>query len=168
MSASAKGTVENPGTNVAQKSGLNRAILDQCWGEIRRQLEYKSSWYGSTLFFVNPAYTSQECSNCNHIAAESRESQAMFCCVECGYEQHADVNAATVILERGLVSSWTVGTTDREPEVCPLGTPAVISHAFEDAQPLKTPEIERPSRNTEPRGLDTEATDVLVAPKPST
>lgn len=32
MSKSAKGTVEAPGTNVAQKSGLNRAILDQGWG----------------------------------------------------------------------------------------------------------------------------------------
>ncbi len=33
MSKSAKGTVENPGKNVKQKSGLNRAILDQSWGE---------------------------------------------------------------------------------------------------------------------------------------
>ena len=42
MSKSAKGTVEAPGQNVKQKSGLNRAILDQSWYEFRRQLDYKS------------------------------------------------------------------------------------------------------------------------------
>ena len=41
MSKSAAGTAENPGKNVAQKSGLNKAILDQGWGEFRRQLDYK-------------------------------------------------------------------------------------------------------------------------------
>lgn len=38
MSASAKGTVENPGKDVGQKAGLNRAILDQGWGELKRQI----------------------------------------------------------------------------------------------------------------------------------
>ena len=41
MSASVSGTVVELGKNVAQKSGLNRAILDQSWGEFRRQLRYK-------------------------------------------------------------------------------------------------------------------------------
>jgi putative transposase len=40
MSKSAAGTVDEPGRNVAAKSGLNRAILDQGWYEMRRQLEY--------------------------------------------------------------------------------------------------------------------------------
>jgi len=44
MTASAKGTAEQPGTNVTQKAGLNRAILDQCWGELERQLGYKQAW----------------------------------------------------------------------------------------------------------------------------
>ena len=41
MSKSAAGTVDEPGRNFAAKSGLNRAILDQGWYEMRRQLEYK-------------------------------------------------------------------------------------------------------------------------------
>jgi hypothetical protein len=34
---------------VSQKSGLNRSILDQGWGEFRRQLDYKLAWNGGTL-----------------------------------------------------------------------------------------------------------------------
>jgi putative transposase len=41
LSKSAKGTREQPGKQVRQKLGLNRAILDQVWGELRRQLAYK-------------------------------------------------------------------------------------------------------------------------------
>ncbi len=47
MSKSAAGTAEKPGKNVAAKSGLNKAILDQGWGEFRRQLDYKMTWNGS-------------------------------------------------------------------------------------------------------------------------
>nr|WP_238350608.1 transposase [Kribbella shirazensis] len=43
---------------------------------------------------VNPAYTSQTCSACGHVAAENRESQAVFRCVACRHEANADVNAA--------------------------------------------------------------------------
>lgn len=42
MSASAKGTVEEPGRNVKQKAGLNRVITEQTWGLIRNQLAYKA------------------------------------------------------------------------------------------------------------------------------
>lgn len=41
MTASAAGTVEEPGHNVGQKSGLNRAILDQAWGN------FSNDWSGS-------------------------------------------------------------------------------------------------------------------------
>ncbi len=44
MTASAAGTLEQPGRKVKQKSGLNRAILRQGWGELGRQLEYKQIW----------------------------------------------------------------------------------------------------------------------------
>ncbi|WP_391540694.1 transposase [Lonepinella koalarum] len=54
MSKSAKGTVEEPGKNVSQKSGLNRSILDQSWFEFRRQLDYKTQWRGGFLVAVTP------------------------------------------------------------------------------------------------------------------
>jgi len=102
LSRSAKGTVEKPGKRVRQKCGLNRRILDQGWGEFRRQLAYKLEWNGGLLVEVPAAYTSQTCPNCSHVAAENRLTQAMFNCVQCGYENNADVVGAMNILERGL------------------------------------------------------------------
>lgn len=46
MSASAAGTIDTPSVNVQQKSGLNKAILDQSWSEFARQLDYKQDWRG--------------------------------------------------------------------------------------------------------------------------
>lgn len=57
MSKSAKGTAEQHGRNVKAKSGLNRAILDQGWHEMRRQLEYKQLWRGGQVlsYIYQPA-----------------------------------------------------------------------------------------------------------------
>jgi putative transposase len=101
MSRSAKGTVDQPGKMVKQKSGLNRAILDQGWAEFRRQLEYKASWNGGTLLAVPPHHTSQTCPCCGEVAKANRLTQARFVCISCGYENHADVVGAINILERG-------------------------------------------------------------------
>ena len=101
MSQSAAGMVENPGKNVAQKSGLNKAILDQGWGDFRRQLGYKMTWNGGILFAVPAHHTSQTCPCCGHISKDNRQTQARFACVECGYENHADVVGAINVLERG-------------------------------------------------------------------
>jgi putative transposase len=54
MSRSAAGSVEQPGRKVKQKSGLNKAILDQGWAEFRRQLEYKMPWAGGLFLAVPP------------------------------------------------------------------------------------------------------------------
>lgn len=102
MTASAKGTAEEPGTNVAQKAGLNRAILDSGWGRFVSILRYKSERTGCKVVEVDPAYTSMTCSACEHVAAESRKSQSEFECVACGHRANADVNAAKVILRRGM------------------------------------------------------------------
>ncbi|CAM3550195.1 transposase [Polaromonas hydrogenivorans] len=101
MSKSAAGNAEKPGKNVAAKSGLNKAILDQGWFEFRRQLEYKLDWNGGILIAVPPQYTSQTCPCCGHVAKENRQTQARFECVDCGYQNHVDVVGAMNILARG-------------------------------------------------------------------
>lgn len=101
MSKSAKGTAETPGRNVAAKSGLNQAILDQSWFEFRRQLDYKTQWQGGFLVAVPAQNTSRTCPCCGHVAKENRQTQANFECVECGYTENADVVGALNVLGRG-------------------------------------------------------------------
>ena len=102
MSKSAKGDVAQSGKRVKAKSGLNRSILDQGWAEFRRQLAYKLEWAGGMLVAVSPHNTSRTCPCCSHVAQENRRTQAEFVCVQCGYQNHADVVGAMNILERGL------------------------------------------------------------------
>ena len=115
MSASPRGSVEEPGSNVRQKSRLNKAILDQGWYEFRRQLSYKELWRGGHVVVVPPQNTSQTCAQCGHLCAENRRTQAQFVCVACGHEDDADINAAKNILRAGQALSVCGGS--------PLGLP---------------------------------------------
>jgi transposase len=92
---------EAGGKKVSQKSGLNRAILDQGWGELRRQLDDKLTWCGGRLIAVPPHNTSRTCPACEHVSGDNRQTQPTFACVECGYENNADVVGAINVLERG-------------------------------------------------------------------
>lgn len=100
MSRSAKGTIQAPGRNVRAKAGLNKSILDQGWGEFRRQLEYKALWAGGVLVAVPPQYTSQSCPECGLVDAGNRH-KTQFRCLGCGHTADADVNAAINILAAG-------------------------------------------------------------------
>ena len=102
MTASAKGTVEAPGSRVAQKAWLNRSILDLSPGLFRRILEYKCNRLGCRFVAVPPAYSSQECSYCHHVSGSSRVDRDWFACVACGHTENADLNAAKVILHRAV------------------------------------------------------------------
>lgn len=102
ISATAKGTLENPGKNVAAKSGLNKSILDQGWGEFIRQLKYKLNWLGGKLLEVPARHTSQKCCVCKHVSQDNRKTQSKFLCVNCGHQENADINAAKNILAAGL------------------------------------------------------------------
>ncbi|MGH8788439.1 MAG: RNA-guided endonuclease InsQ/TnpB family protein [Cupriavidus necator] len=101
MSRSAAGTGQSPGANVRAKSGLNKSILDQGWFEFRRQLEYKLACNGGWLIAVPPQNTSRTCPCCGQVSAQYRTTQARFRCVECGFEENADVVGAINILARG-------------------------------------------------------------------
>ncbi|MFD0508336.1 RNA-guided endonuclease InsQ/TnpB family protein [Streptomyces chiangmaiensis] len=100
MVKSARGTNENPGKNVTQKSGLNRSISQEAWGRTVTMLTYKAARYGGTLHKVPAPGTSQRCSACGFTTPGSRESQAVFACKneDCGWSGNADWNAARNIL----------------------------------------------------------------------
>jgi len=78
----------------------SRNIADAGWSRFANMLRYKLAWSGGTLVEVAAAYSSQTCSACSTIDAKSRRSQAVFCCTSCGYRDHADLNAAKVLLAR--------------------------------------------------------------------
>ncbi|QFR00353.1 transposase [Streptomyces phaeolivaceus] len=100
MVKSAKGTVEAPGKNVAQKSGLNRSISQEAWGRTVTMLAYKTARLGGTLVKVPAPNTSRRCSACGFTTPGNRESQAVFVCKnpDCGWSGNADHNAARNIL----------------------------------------------------------------------
>ena len=126
MTRSAKGTIDNPGINVRQKSGLNRSITEQTWGMIRNQIAYKAEWAGREMVLVDPRFTSQRCSSCGVVAAKNRKSK-QYQCATCGMTEDADVNAALNILHKALAGR-------REP--CNR-----IPAAGTDSQKLHSPEL---------------------------
>jgi putative transposase len=101
MTKSAKGTIAQPGTNVKQKSGLNRELQRQGHGTLRRKIEQKVLKFGGTFVPVDPKHTSQRCHACGTIDSASRKNQSRFECTNCGKKINADSNAAINILHRG-------------------------------------------------------------------
>ena len=101
MTRSASGTADEPGTNVAQKSGLNRSILDASWGVLLELIRQKAEEAVVEVIEVNPCNTSRTCHVCGHVAAGNRNGEA-FRCQRCGHSAHADTNAAQNILLLGL------------------------------------------------------------------
>ncbi|MET8513154.1 transposase [Streptomyces sp. NPDC005077] len=77
-------------------------------------LEYKARRAGVPLVYVDPAYTSQQCSECGHIDRKNRVDQATFACRACGVTMHADDNASHNINRKGE-TVWTAGRESRVP-----------------------------------------------------
>jgi len=73
MTASASGTVEQPGTNVAAKRGLNRSILDAGWAQFTIILTAKAESAGRRVVGVDPSYTSLTCHTCGARCTRPRQ-----------------------------------------------------------------------------------------------
>lgn len=106
----------------AAKGGLNRAILDVGFGEFRRQLQYKTKWYGSTTIAVARfAPTSKMCSTCGAVKAKLSLSERTYRCDVCGLVIDRDLNAAhniralalTTMASQSTSSPADVGDTKR-------------------------------------------------------
>lgn len=84
------------------KSGLNRAILDQGWGQLLLFVGYKSKAKGKLVLVLSPYQSSQECVKCHHTHPDNRKSQSLFLCIGCGYTENADKNASDIMKYRGV------------------------------------------------------------------
>ena len=87
---------------------LARAIANASWSKLVDILQYKCEWYGKKLIQINPSYTSQICANCGESNHRLGLSKAEWLgirewdCPNCGKHLDRDINAAQVILQKGL------------------------------------------------------------------
>jgi putative transposase len=102
MTASASGTVEAPGRNVAAKAALNRSILDAGWTQFTSILGAKAESAGRRVVLVHPAYTSIDCHTCGNRCIRPR--QEIVVCPVHG-ELDADLNGARNIAARAGLGS---------------------------------------------------------------
>ncbi|GLW44953.1 transposase [Streptomyces sp. NBRC 14336] len=75
---------------------------------------YKAKRAGVPVVYVDPAYTSQECSRCHHVDRRNRPAQAVFACRSCGFVEHADLNSSQNIAARGWWT-WVRGAESQAP-----------------------------------------------------
>ncbi|MFI6963911.1 RNA-guided endonuclease InsQ/TnpB family protein [Streptomyces sp. NPDC050255] len=77
-------------------------------------IAYKAKKAGVPVIYIDPAYTSQECSQCHHTARTNRPTQARFACKACGFVEHADHNSSHNITRRGWMA-WVCGAQSTAP-----------------------------------------------------
>ncbi len=102
---------EHPGMQVAYEQlsvatmkhkarAMNAYMRASNLAHIPKQLAWNAAKRGVVAKKVRSAYTSQECSVCHYVDRTNRPDQQTFCCQICGFQAHADLNAATNIARR--------------------------------------------------------------------
>jgi putative transposase len=94
--------------NLVKNHCLAKSINDAGWYQFRKWLEYFGVKFGKITIAVNPAYTSQECSNCRAIVKKSLSMRTHVC--QCGFVLDRDWNAAINILKIALSTVGHTGT----------------------------------------------------------
>jgi putative transposase len=111
MTRSAKGTLERPGKNVKQKSGLNREVLDASPATLISMIAYKAERAGGRFTKVNARGTSQMCAECDADVPKTR-SVRIHSCPHCKTVVHRDTNAARNVLKRAVAGPWSGNVAD--------------------------------------------------------
>ena len=91
-------------SNMIKNHKLAKSIADVSWSEFRRQLEYKSEWYGRELIIAPSNYaSSQLCSNCGNKSSQTKDlSCRTYICPVCGMEMDRDINASKNLLKLAM------------------------------------------------------------------
>jgi putative transposase len=92
---------------MAHRHCLAKSIYDAAWSQFTTYLTYKAAWAGRQYVAVNPAYTSQDCSQCGHRQKKTLAVRTHQC-VCCGLILDRDYNAARNILRLGQQSLESV------------------------------------------------------------
>lgn len=91
-------------SNMIKNHKLAKSIANVSWFEFRRQLEYKSEWYGRELIIAPSNYaSSQLCSNCGNKSSQTKDlSCRTYICPVCGMEMDRDINASKNLLKLAM------------------------------------------------------------------
>jgi putative transposase len=105
----------------ARKRGLNRALCDAALGEVFRQLDYKTQWYGSQMIKANRWFpSSKTCSGCGVVKTKLHLAERTYECDNCGLVIDRDLNAAVNLAryaqqETDPSTGVVTGGADRKP-----------------------------------------------------
>ncbi|MFE5862585.1 RNA-guided endonuclease InsQ/TnpB family protein [Streptomyces virginiae] len=103
-------------SRVRLRKDQRTSLHSWAFAQLAAFIEYKAKRAGVPLVYVDPAYTSRQCSACGHIDRRNRRSQATFACRACGFLANADDNASHNIARKG-VTVWTAGRESRVPAI---------------------------------------------------
>jgi len=79
---------------VTFRKAQRQSLHGWSFAQLQAFVTYKALSKGVSVALIDPRYTSQKCSRCGHTERGNRPSQAVFLCKECGFSEHADLNAA--------------------------------------------------------------------------
>ncbi|NEP48183.1 MAG: transposase [Moorea sp. SIO3C2] len=99
--------------NLVKNHCLAKSINDAGWYQFRKWLEHFGTKFGRVTVAVNPAYTSQNCSECGEVVKKSLSTRTHVC--KCGCKLDRDHNAALNILKRALGTVGHTGTWIIDP-----------------------------------------------------
>ncbi|NEO40971.1 MAG: transposase [Moorea sp. SIOASIH] len=94
--------------NLVKNHCLAKSINDAGWHQFRKWMEHFGTKFGKVTVAVNPAYTSQNCSDCGEEVKKSLSTRTHTC--KCGCQLDRDHNAAINILKRALGTVGHTGT----------------------------------------------------------
>lgn len=96
------GTIQMEDLSGIKKSESPMFLKNWTYFDLQEKVSYKAKAAGIEVVKVDPRYTSQRCSCCGYIDAGNRLTQAEFKCLNCGYEENADYNAARNIATKDI------------------------------------------------------------------
>jgi transposase len=105
----------------ARKRGLNRSLADAGLGELFRQLDYKTGWYGACIVKADRWFPSSKlCSGCGVVKAKLHLAERTYECASCGLTIDRDLNAAVNLAryaqrETDPSTGVVTGGVDRKP-----------------------------------------------------
>ena len=133
---------------------LARHVAGVGWGELRRQIEYKTGWAATTVHIADRWYpSSKTCSACGVVKAKQRPPERMFRCDECPPVLDRDLNAARNLAQlvdqvADGMSSPSCGATRNEPD----GNPCQTRTARAAGTATGRPDLNRPGQRPPPQG----------------